>query len=133
MVAVYVHPEERHEGEEVAHMEGGGGWIDTDIGADAFVCHELLDGVAIAMQGQSVIVHRWRQKSTEDIPSDLMHVSSLFQEGQHVLPPSLIDLICLFFPCLFSVCDFCQILQANISAADCALELGWPERRPEER
>lgn len=48
-VAVQVHPEQGHQrhqghqGEEVAEVEGGGGRVDADIGANALKPHKLAD------------------------------------------------------------------------------------------
>lgn len=49
MVAVDIHPEDGHEGEEMPDVEGGGSGVDANISADALVGHKFIDSVSVAM------------------------------------------------------------------------------------
>jgi hypothetical protein len=51
VVAMHVHPVQRHEREEVADMEGGSGRVNAHVGADGLVGEQPVERLPSAVVG----------------------------------------------------------------------------------
>lgn len=78
LVAMYVHPEQDHHGEEVTKMQRGSGRIYARIGADGLVGEQFVEGIAVACQ--------------------ILDITTLFQYRQQALSVAGACLLSLFVP-----------------------------------
>jgi hypothetical protein len=69
VVAVEVHPVQRHEGEKVTDVQGGRCWIDADVCADALFREEPVERLAAAVDVQYRCSELTRAMLTQRHPS----------------------------------------------------------------